>query len=125
MAGDLMARCVRSLRRAAAATALSAGALLPAHALGPQAPFAPPAATSAAATSPIATEPEPTGLTGVRLGTPPQALIDGRWHRLGEPVRGARLSAVNRRGATLRHPDGRRELLWLLPPALEPERGPR
>lgn len=120
-----MARCVRSLRRAAAATALSAGALLPAHALGPQAPFAPPAATSAAATSPIATEPEPTGLTGVRLGTPPQALIDGRWHRRGEPVRGARLSAVNRRGATLRHPDGRRELLWLLPPALEPERGPR
>jgi len=124
MAVDLIAAAWVSLRRPAAAAALCTAALVPAHALGPQAPFTPPgAASAAAAASPTAAEPEFGGLSGVRLGTPPQALIDGRWHRLGEPVRGARLGAVSRHGATLLHPDGRREHLWLLPTASKPERG--
>lgn len=121
---DLIARPPLALQRHVAAAALCAAALVPAQALGPQAPFTPPgAASAAAAASPTAAEPEFGGLSGVRLGTRPQALIDGRWLRLGEAVRGARLGTVTRHGATLLHPDGRREHLWLLPTAPKPERG--
>lgn len=90
----------------------------PSLALGPAAPFTPPAeaGTPAASTAAISSAPaEITGLAGVRLGTPPQALIDGRWHRPGDTVRGARLHAITRHGATLQHPDGRSERLLLWP----------
>jgi hypothetical protein len=87
-----------------------------AHALGPAAPFTPPGAASAVAAEQIAPlAPATTGLGGVRLGAPPQALIDGQWHRGGTAVRGAVLHTITRHGVTLRHPDGRTEHLWLLP----------
>lgn len=102
-------------------------ALAPAHALGPSAPFTPPATPQQAASAPAdralpAAAAGTSGLAGVRLGTPAQALIDGRWHRAGDAVRGARLVAVTRTGVTLHHPDGRAEQLFLLPGAPAPER---
>ena len=85
-----------------------------ARALGPNAPFTPPTAGSAVAVSEItARKPQPGGLTGLRLGASPQALIDGRWHAIGDSIRGGRLSAVTRRGVTLQHADGRSEQLPL------------
>lgn len=113
-------------------------------ALGAAAPFAPPArivvkpappapppapAAAAAATAAAppqaaaASEPEATpvaavagtGLSGIHLGTPPRALIDGEWVALGERVRGARLDAVRTAEVQLRHPDGRIERLPLTP----------
>ena len=96
----------------------SLAAPMMARALGPSAPFTPPFAASAAATSQIAAAKiESGGLTGLRLGASPQALIDGRWHAVGDIVRGARLSAVTRRGATLQHPGGRSEQLSLRHPS--------
>jgi hypothetical protein len=93
--------------------------LLPpgAAATGPRDPFTPPAASAASA--PAATDAAPeaivSGLTGVRLGSAPAALIDGTWVRPGQPVRGALLGAVRIDGAVLRHPDGRSEHLALFP----------
>jgi len=108
------------------ALAVVAGLLLanlPAAALGPAHPFAPPlaasaaAATEAAASQPAAMLNSGDGLAGVRSGTVPMALIDGQWWPVGGQPRGARLLSINRAGATLRHPDGRVEQLTLLPAA--------
>ncbi len=90
------------------------------------APAAAAAAAATAATLPqaaAASEPEATpvaavagsGLSGIHLGTPPRALIDGEWVALGERVRGARLDAVRAAEVHLRHPDGRIERLPLTP----------
>lgn len=101
-------------------------AAAPACALGPAAPFTPPAAAAASAPADRAiaasAAADVSGLAGVRLGNRPQALIDGRWHRAGDAVRGARLTAVTRTGATLQHPDGRIDQLFLLPSAAVPQR---
>ncbi len=116
---------------------------LPAHALGPRAPFTPPAAVagppvpaapatrvstdaptidpSSSATTPEAVSAAATtamsglaGLSGLRLGKTPMALIDGQWWRPGDRPRGALLAAVQPGGALLRHADGRIEqLAWL------------
>ena len=51
------------------------------------------------------------GLAGLRLRNHPMALIDGRWSRVGDTVRGARLDTIDSQGAVLRHADGRRERL--------------
>jgi hypothetical protein len=95
---------------------LFAAALLPlaAAATGPRDPFTPPAgAASAPAAADASAEPAISGLTGVRLGSAPAALIDGSWIRPGQPVRGALLGAVRIDGAVLHHPDGRRERIAL------------
>lgn len=105
---------------------------LPAHALGPWAPFTPPAAPSESTDAPTidpsrsATTPEavsaaaptamsgPAGLSGLRLGKTPMALIDGQWWRPGDRPRGALLAAVQPGGAPLRDADSRIEqLAWL------------
>lgn len=86
-----------------------------AWALGPQAPFVAPDVVSLSAgdvkgdesTSERTTQ----GLSGVRVGRYAGAVIDGRWVRKGRSIRGARLIEVRRNGVTLRHPDGRREVL--------------
>ena len=111
------------------ALALTVGGL-PAHALGPAAPFTPPAAVATAASA-VAAAGAPTidlignpagsesaaallpGLAGLRLGKSPMALIDGQWWRPGDRPRGALLAAVHPTGAVLRHADGRIEqLAW-------------
>lgn len=91
-------------------------ALLPhwAAAMGPDAPFAPPASRAGASGAAIV-EPA-SGLRGVRLGSAPAALIDGSWIVPGQPVRGARLAGVRIDAALLRHPNGRTERLALFPP---------
>jgi hypothetical protein len=100
--------------------ALAAAALLhaTAHAVGPKDPFTPPgrapvvvpdvrgSATSTAGHS---------GLTGLRFGRKPQALIDGEWVALGQTVRGARLARLRPQHALLVHPDGREERLSMFP----------
>ena len=113
-----------SMRRLGLALLLGS-ALAPACALGPTAPFMPPdAAASAPAAEAVSALPatDVMGLAGVRLGTTPQALIDGRWHRIGDAVRGTRLMSVTRKGVALQHPDGRVDQLFLLPSATAPER---
>ena len=103
----------------------------PSLAVGPAAPFAPPSAlpSAAAVSSPGALaasaaepgndaaqprEPEATGLLGVhRSGPAALALIDGRWWSVGSQLRGAQLIHIQRHQATLRHPDGRLEVLAL------------
>ena len=102
-------------------------------AMGAAAPFTPPprvaAPTAAAASAPasaatldpttpalvnsaVATE---SGLSGMHLGSPPRALIDGEWVAVGDTVRGARLQALHADEAQLRHPDGRLERLRMAP----------
>ena len=113
------------LMRRFALALLLGGAVASACALGPAAPFMPPdAAASAPAAEAIAALPsaDVIGLAGVRFGSTPQALIDGRWHRTGDAVRGALLMSVTRKGVTLQHPDGRVDQLFLLPSAAAPER---
>jgi hypothetical protein len=104
---------------------LVAGALLAASAaaMGPDDPFTPPGRVRLQANG--AALRLPTALTGVRLGPAPAALIDGEWVAQGAPVRGARLLRVQRKGAELRHADGRIEWLALFsldnpPPAADP-----
>jgi hypothetical protein len=83
-------------------------------AIGPNDPFTPPSPTASAddaATAPVAA----TGLTGVRLGRLPAALIDGEWVSPGQSVRGARLVEVRLDGALLRHADGHTESIALFP----------
>lgn len=109
-----------SLRRClvAASTAAAASSAL---ALGQSAPFQPPRASAVASTSAAATMDSAEGIAGVALHRQPLALIDGQWRRVGDEVRGARLSAIDTRGAWLIHDDGRRERLWLAPPISSPD----
>jgi hypothetical protein len=119
-----MARALTLLRRLGLPLLLSAAAA-PACALGPSAPFTPPAAAASAPaidSAQTAAAADASGLAGVRLGATPQALIDGHWHRAGDAVRGARLVAVTRHGVTLQHPDGRVDQLFLLQSAIAPAR---
>ena len=126
--------CGLAASLALCAPLLGASAVL---ALGAAAPFAPPAPPARTAVKPAAlalaaaappqavaaSEPDATpvaavagsGLSGIHLGTPPRALIDGEWVALGERVRGARLHAVHAEEVRLRHPDGRIERLLLTP----------
>ncbi len=113
MAVDLM-RALAPLIALAAAPAT--------WALGSAAPFVPPRTASApalaapAASGSAAAEavaPGTEGLAGVRLGVQPMALIDGRWWRVGDLPRGARMQTVDAWGVTLRHPDGKLERLML------------
>ena len=90
-------------------------------ALGPQAPFTPaPERGSAAAAAPAATTPgaalPATGLSGVRLGSAPMALIDGHWWPPGSSPRAdLTLVAIRETGVGLRHRDARLEW-WALHP---------
>jgi hypothetical protein len=93
-------------------------------ALGPQAPFTPPAATAASAATATPADraagpaADAAGLTGVRLGPGlAEALIDGRWWAKGSSPRGARLLLVRHDSVRLRHADGRLEELFLHPHA--------
>lgn len=97
-------------------------ALLPhwAAAMGPDAPFTPPASRSTTATAASAAAEPASGLRGVRLGSAPAALIDGHWIAPGQPVRGARLALIRIDGALLRHADGRTERLALFPKTTAP-----
>jgi hypothetical protein len=91
-----------------------------ASALGPAAPFTPPAPAAAAASAAgadAAAAVSTDAIAGLRLGPAPQALIDGQWLRLGDRVRGARLVAIDARGARIEYPDGRRQALPLSPAA--------
>lgn len=104
----------------------------PAAALGPSQPFTPPAALSPAPASTSAAtaveagtpsdtaESVPTGLTGVRLGSSPRALIDGQWVALGAPARQGRLVQVRAHEAVLRLPGGALERLAMFPEAPSP-----
>ena len=99
-------------------------ALLPpcTHAVGPEAPFTPPAkalpvtaplpaASAASSADPAAATPP--ALTGLRMGHTPAALIDGAWVGVGQEVRGARLIEVRPGAVRLRHADGRLETMAL------------
>ncbi|MCW5632063.1 MAG: hypothetical protein KIT17_01895 [Rubrivivax sp.] len=97
-----------------------------APALGPRAPFTPPATAPAESSTALPGDaPSATGgapaaadaaaLAGVRVGRLSMALIDGQWWPLGSRPRGAVLVAVTSQGAWLRHADGRREWLALNP----------
>ena len=92
--------------------------VLPAHAMGPSAPFVPPVAAQVAGGDVAvgAAETKPNGLTGVRLGKYAGAVIDGQWIRKGQAIRGARLVAIQRTKVTLRHPDGHQETIEMYPP---------
>lgn len=132
MAVDLMRRPSLPLRLALAGAAVGlAGA---AQALGPTAPFTPPAPRPGAAQAAAAPASGAEGagpaaaasaaLVGLRLRSHPMALIDGRWSRLGDTVRGGRITSIEVAGVHLSHPDGRTEFLaWNLlpdPPAVAP-----
>jgi hypothetical protein len=114
MAGAVNGRICR--RQLGVALVLCAAAV-PSWAIGPTSPFQPPRPAAARTSAGAAAAPaiEAGHLTGLRLGAAPQALIDGRWHRLGDIARGATLVAITRDGATLRYPDGRAERLGLWP----------
>jgi hypothetical protein len=130
-------RLDRALRTAAPQAARWLPALLlvqvgtTSWALGPTAPFTPapqrvavaglpaaptqPSASGAPPPSPVAATPA-TGLAGTRLGSRPQALIDGQWWPMGAqlPGRGqARLVGISAQRVSLRHADGRTETLNL------------
>jgi len=99
-----------------------AASLLPtlAFALGPKDPFTPPARTSAASATQVGVAVQRTGLSGVRLGKTPAALIDGEWITLGDTVRGARLAAVRLHEVVLQHADGRIERIAMFPEPASP-----
>jgi len=94
--------------RAPGPTSAAAWALLLwpawAAALGPAQPFQPPSPAQGHAAE---AQPQTAGLTGVRLGTAPAALIDGTWVALGASARGARVAEVHPRHVLLRYPDRR------------------
>ena len=91
-----------------------------AAALGPSDPFTPPSPGLQASDAATADLVVATGLTGLRLGRLPAALIDGDWISPGQAVRGARLIAVGLDGALLRHADGRTEHITLFPVSAAP-----
>lgn len=110
-------------RRAALLATALAGLLAAAgaQALGSAAPFTPPSravppsALPATEATPAAVADGPPQLTGLRLGRPSTALIDGAWVGLGDSIGGARLVALTPLGARLQHGDGRQEFLPLNP----------
>jgi hypothetical protein len=91
------------------------------HAMGPQAPFVPPnhAVVLASAADPNAQALASRGLSAVRLGSRPQALIDGLWVGPGQPVRGGLLLRLTPNHVVLQMPDGRTEHLPLFTPPPE------
>lgn len=88
-------------------------ALIASHAaaMGPAAPFTPPKVEEVQAAAVEQSYDNAPGLSGLRLHNHPMALIDGHWARVGDTVRNARVTAIDRTGALLRHPDGRTERL--------------
>lgn len=85
-------------------------------AMGPAAPFVPPNAQSTDPTVGVMQSPVTTGLTGVKLGRHPQALIDGQWAAPGDSVRtDSVLVSVGLRDVQLQRADGSIEQLTLLP----------
>lgn len=108
-----MAHVVRHLAGWSASALLWLATAHSAHALGPDRPFAPPNArlpNTANSDAP----PAPAGhLGGLRLGSTPAALIDGRWVPIGGTARGARLKDIQPPYALLQHPNGRLERLAL------------
>jgi hypothetical protein len=99
--------------------ALTLVALLPAvsaRAMGPLAPFAAPSGGIDEQAQQGAGLVNVQGLSGVRLGRQPGAVIDGVWVPKGQTVRGAKLETVLRSRVILRHPDGHTEALDLFPP---------
>ena len=99
--------------------ALLAG-VTPAGAIGPRDPFTPPGKEAVVVVPPLESlstvaPPVGAGLTGMRFGARPQALIDGEWVAVGKTVRGARLARLLPQHAVLVHPGGREERLPLFP----------
>jgi hypothetical protein len=95
----------------------------PASPLGAAAPFVPPGVSpSASADAPALSAPNAPpaaagaiSLSGIRMGVPPQALLDGQWLAPGAMVRGARLVAVSADAVQLRAADGQMQRLALTP----------
>lgn len=112
-----MARNV--IAAASLAATLAVLALLPAvpaRAMGPLAPFAAPSSGIDEQAQQGAGLVNVQGLSGVRLGRQPGAVIDGIWVPKGQTVRGAKLETILRSRVILRHPDGHTEALDLFPP---------
>jgi hypothetical protein len=87
-----------------------------AMAMGPSAPFVGPDASTPDANDPSLGNPATKGLTGIKLGRKPHALIDGEWRSQGATVReDAVLVAIERQAVQLRHADGTIERLALSP----------
>lgn len=98
-----------------------------ARALGPSAPFLPPAMAASGVVEPSAAGGvvDSSGLTGIKRGRSPGALIDGRWVTQGGMVRdGMVLVAIERHAVQLKHADGTVERL-VLSPGVEMTRSPR
>jgi hypothetical protein len=107
-----MARAVITSSLALAMMAATPGAF----ALGSAAPFDPPAVAASGVDLPLMGSPSSKGLSGLRLGRLPQALIDGSWFAQGATVRDdAVLVAIERQAVQLRHADGTIERLELSP----------
>ncbi len=131
--------------------------LAPVQAMGPAAPFTPPRATSPAALAPPIAPNRPTAptaahaaqsalpsgqplispqesalpadaLQGVRTGSQPVALLEGRWWGLGQGPGGRRITAIDSRGIWIHggpqaeqpNTPGRQQRLWLWPNATTP-----
>ncbi len=127
----IAARCRRVLIAALRAL-LPILPLLPlsASAVGPAAPFAPPRAVPVAVVAPVAlagTAVDADGLpiapavvelptlAGIRRGQSPQALLDGRWYRVGDRLGEAQVLVIEATRVTLLVRPGRQEVLSLLP----------
>ena len=98
-----------------------------AWALGPSAPFLPPAMAASVVGEPSAAEAVAFGggLAGIKRGRSPGALIDGRWVAQGGMVRdGVVLGAIERQAVQLKHADGTVERL-VLSPGVEMTRSPK
>lgn len=99
-----------------------------AWALGPSAPFLPPAMAASGTGAPSVAEGVAfgaSGLTGIKRGRSPSALIDGLWVTQGGMVRdGVVLLAIERHAVQLKHADGTVERL-VLSPGVEMTRSPR
>ncbi|RZI86795.1 MAG: hypothetical protein EOP38_00415 [Rubrivivax sp.] len=85
-------------------------------ALGPAAPFEPPAPQAASDAAPAQGAVKASGLAGIKFGHQPQALIDGAWVARGATVRDdALVLSIERQAVQLKHADGRVERLVLSP----------